>query len=80
MNVVCNVYNPLEDSNDDLSSIDFNDNTNSFIITGGTWTLFENPGYTGNGDSLEVGDYPSDADTLSNLGGYGVVSSVRKES
>ena len=43
----------LEDSNDDLSSIDFNDATNSFIITGGTWTLFENPGYTGHDESLE---------------------------
>ena len=69
----------LEDSNDDLSSIDFDDATNSFIITGGTWTLFENPGYTGHGESFGVGDYPNAAVTLAHVGGYGVVSSVRKE-
>ena len=68
----------LEDSNDDLSSIDFNDATNSFIITGGTWTLFENPGYSGQDESFGVGDYPNAAVTLAHLGGYGVVSSIRK--
>ena len=36
----------LEDSIDDLSIIDFNDATSSFIITGGEWTIFESPGYT----------------------------------
>lgn len=29
----------LTDSIDDLSTIDFNDATGSFIITGGVWTL-----------------------------------------
>ena len=70
----------LEDSVDDLSSIDFNDATNSFIITGGTWTLFENADFTGNGESFGVGDYPNAAITLAHVGGYGVVSSVRKRS
>ena len=68
----------LDDSIDDLSSIDFNDATNSFIITGGSWTLFEHPGYAGRGETFSVGDYPNAAITLSHVGGYGVVSSVRK--
>jgi hypothetical protein len=68
----------LEDSVDDLSSIDFNDATNSFIITGGTWTLFESAGYTGKGAILPEGDYPTAAIYLSHIGGSRVLSSVRK--
>ena len=68
----------LKDSIDNLSTIDFNDATGSFIITGGIWTLFEHAGYTGNGVILRGRDYPTASTFVSHISSSRVLSSVRK--
>jgi hypothetical protein len=44
-------------SNSHLPAIDFNDQLSSFIITGGTWRLYQHSWYGGNGATYGPGEY-----------------------
>ena len=66
----------LSNSETSLVSRDFNDQISSFIITGGSWTLYRHTNFNGQSATFGPGKY-----TISDLGGAGgndQVSSVRR--
>ena len=65
----------LYGSHTNLPAIDFNDQLSSFIITGGTWTLYEHTNYQGKHVTLGVGQYSASA--LGGAGGNDKISSVK---
>ena len=67
----------LYDSESSLPSLDFNDVLSSFIITGGTWTLYPGTSYQGDPDTLGTGQY-STSSSLVDAGGNNKISSVKK--
>ena len=57
-----------------LRYIDFDDHLSSAIVTGGTWSVYDHPYYTGASVRLTTGHYPNGIFRL----GHDIVSSVRR--
>ena len=64
------------DSSKSLIPLDFNDKLNSFIITGGRWTLYADVDYTGKSVTYGPGQYT--VSSLKDAGGSNRISSVKK--
>lgn len=61
-------------SNHNLSSVDFGDTLSSFIVIGGSWTIFYHPNYYGTSGTYGPGEYPHPPSGI----GHDQISSVRK--
>ena len=66
----------LYGSNSNLPHLNFNDQVSSFIVIGGSWTLFEHINYQGRHATFGPGQYS--IHSLRGVGGNDKVSSVRK--
>lgn len=58
-----------------LPGIDFNDRTSSFIITGGSWTLYSGTAFRGGSVTYGPGQYFKAS--LDRVGGVNVISSIK---
>ena len=73
----------LEGTTNNLPAIDFNDQLSSFIITGGSWTIFEHINCKGKHATVGPGQYSSAPSLLDNtcrnkITANDKISSVRK--